>query len=149
MPPAFAEPEIKTLANGLTVFLNPIEGEENIAVVLAYHAGADAQTAPIAGVFKFLEYALFNGPATKPGISEPALAIDVLEPNSIEGGSSIDRFEFGFSSKKENLVPPSILCCISFLKSAGNSFSHRQMVLSMPDRPPARLFRMSFPTAIC
>jgi hypothetical protein len=105
MPPAFAEPEIKTLANGLTVFLNPIEGEENVAVVLAFHAGADAQTAPVAGLFKFLEYALFNGPATKPGISEPALAIDVLEPNSIEGGSSIDRFEFGFSSKKENLVP--------------------------------------------
>jgi len=103
--PASADPEIKTLANGLTVFLNPIEGAANIAVALSFHAGADAQTAPTAGLFKFLEYALFNGPATKPGISEPALAIDVLEPDSIEGGSGIDRFEFGFSSKKENIVP--------------------------------------------
>jgi zinc protease len=103
--PVAAEPEIKTLANGLTVLLDPIEGAEDIAVVLAYHAGADAQTASTAGLFKFLEYALFNGPATKPGISEPALAIDVLEPDSIEGGSGIDRFEFGFSSKKENIVP--------------------------------------------
>jgi hypothetical protein len=105
MTPVFAEPEMKTLANGLTVLLNSIEGEENVAVVLAYRAGADAQTAPIAGLFKFLEYALFNGPATKPGISEPALAIDVLEPSGIEGGASIDRFEFGFSIKRENIVP--------------------------------------------
>ena len=100
-----AQAEVKTLSNGLTVLLDPIENVDNIGIVLAFHAGADAQTAPNAGLFKFLEYALFNGSATKPGISEPALAIDVLEPNSIEGGSGIDRFEFGFSSKKENIVP--------------------------------------------
>ncbi len=103
--PLSAEPDIKTLENGLTVLLHPIEGAENVAVVLAYHAGADAQTASTAGLFKFLEYVLFNGPATKPGISEPASAIDVLEPDGIEGGSGIDRFEFGFSSKKENILP--------------------------------------------
>jgi len=103
--PLFAEPDIKTLENGLTVLLDPIEGTENIAIVLAFHAGSDAQTASTAGLFKFLEYILFNGPATKPGISEPASAIDVLEPDGIEGGAGIDRFEFGFSSKKENLIP--------------------------------------------
>jgi zinc protease len=101
----FAQPDIKTLENGLTILLHPIEGAENVAVVLAYHAGADAQTASTAGLFKFLEYALFNGPAMRPGVSEPASAIDVLEPDGVEGGSGIDRFEFGFSVKKENIVP--------------------------------------------
>lgn len=99
-----AEPQIKTLENGMTLLLNPIEGQDSIAIVLAYHAGADAQTPQTAGLFKFLEYVFFNGPATKPGIAEPASAIDVLEPSAIEGGAGIDRFEFGFSTKKQNLV---------------------------------------------
>jgi len=101
---ANAEPQIKTLENGMTLLLNPIEGQDKIAVVLAYHAGADAQTPQDAGLFKFLEYVLFNGPATKPGIAEPASAIDVLEPSAIEGGVGLDRFEFGFSTNKQNLV---------------------------------------------
>lgn len=103
--PVAAEPQLKTLQNGMTVFLNPIEGEENVAILLAYHAGADAQTAQTAGLFKLLEFALFNGPATSPGTAEPAAAIDVLEPNRLAGGTSLDRFEFGFSVSKEKLVP--------------------------------------------
>jgi zinc protease len=103
--PVAAEPQLKTLGNGMTVFLNPIESEENVAILLAYHAGADAQTAQTAGLFKLLELALFNGPAASPGTTEPAAAIDVLEPNRIAGGASLDRFEFGFSVSKEKLVP--------------------------------------------
>ncbi len=99
-----AEPQIKTLENGMTLLLDPIEGQDSIAIVLAYRAGADAQTPQTAGLFTFLEYVLFNGPATKPGIAEPASAIDVLEPSAIEGGVGIDRFEFGFSTKKQNLI---------------------------------------------
>ncbi len=82
----------------MTILLNPIDGQDSIAIVLAYHAGADAQTPQTAGLFKLLEYVLFNGPATKPGVAEPASAIDVLEPDGI------DRFEFGFSTQKQNLV---------------------------------------------
>jgi zinc protease len=103
--PAAAEPQLKTLSNGMTVFLNPIASEENVAIWLAYHAGADAQTAQTAGLFKLLELVLFNGPAASPGTTEPAAAIDVLEPNRIAGGTSLDRFEFGFSVSKEKLIP--------------------------------------------
>lgn len=122
-----AEPQIKSLANGMTLLLNPIEGQDNVAIVLAYHAGADAQTSQTAGLFKFLEYVLFNGPAAKPGISEPAAAIDVLEPGAIDGGAGIDRFEFGFSTKKQNLV--------AALDTMGYLFSkeRRDSVFAQPD----------------
>jgi len=101
---ASAQYQIKTLANGMTVCLNPIEYEEDISIILAYRAGANSQTASTAGLFKLLEYVLFNGPAANPGIPEPAAAIDVLEAEDIRGGLGIDRFEFGISFKKENLV---------------------------------------------
>ncbi|HPV58407.1 MAG TPA: insulinase family protein, partial [Rectinema sp.] len=102
---ASAQCQIKTLANGMTVCLNPIEYEEDISIILAYRAGANSQTASTAGLFKLLEYVLFNGPAANPGIPEPAAAIDVLEAENIRGGVGIDRFEFGIMFKKENLIP--------------------------------------------
>ncbi|HQB07027.1 MAG TPA: insulinase family protein [Rectinema sp.] len=102
---ASAQCQIKTLANGMTVCLNPIEYEEDISIILAYRAGANSQTASTAGLFKLLEYVLFNGPAANPGIPEPAAAIDVLEAENIIGGVGIDRFEFGIMFKKENLIP--------------------------------------------
>jgi len=100
----FANPQVKTLSNGMVALLNPIEHQENIAIVFAYHAGSDAHTAQNAGLFKLLEYVLFNGAANKPGVPEPAAAIDVLEPSEILGGSGVDRFEFGLVTKKENII---------------------------------------------
>jgi len=146
--PLFAEPDIKTLENGLTVLLNPIEGAENIAVVLAYHAGADAQTASTAGLFKFLEYILFNGPATKPGISEPASPSMYSSRAASKAAQVSIASNSDFPRKKRISYLRSIRSSISFLKSAENSSSLRRTALNMPASPRERLFRTNSRTTI-
>ncbi len=104
---AAAEPQIKTLSNGMTVFLNPVPQESRIAAALSYHAGADSQTAQTAGLFRLLEIVLFNGLAIHPGMPEPAGALDALEPLKIAGGTEIDRLGFSIltdSSRYQQLI---------------------------------------------
>jgi len=122
-----AQISINTLPNGLTVLLNPIEQEERIAIDISFRAGADAQTASTAGLFSLLEYILFNGPAANPGLPEPAEALDVLEPITLFGGTSINRFEFGLACKKQNLTLT--LDTLSYLFSS----ERREFLFGQPD----------------
>lgn len=100
---AAAEPQAKTLSNGMAVFLNPIPEETRIAAALSYHAGADSQTPQTAGLFRMLEALMFNGLASQPGIPEPAGTLDALEPLKIAGGTGIDRFSFSVMADSKRL----------------------------------------------
>jgi len=98
-----AEPQVKTLSNGMTVFLNPIPEETRIAAALSYRAGADSQTPQTAGLFRMLEALMFNGLASQPGMPEPAATLDALEPMKIGGGTGIDRFSFSVMADSQRL----------------------------------------------
>ncbi|HEY9054679.1 MAG TPA: hypothetical protein VIO60_07660, partial [Rectinemataceae bacterium] len=86
-----------SLHNGLEYAIHPILGASEASVLLVFRAGAEAQTAKTAGLFKLVESILFRGSVADPGEPEPAGALETLQVSNLEGGTSLDRFSIGFS----------------------------------------------------
>ncbi len=85
------------LANGITLILLELPGNQSLSMGISFRGGADAQTTKTAGMFHLLEQVLFRGPASIPGEPEPAGAIDALDAEAFDGGARDFRFGFSFN----------------------------------------------------
>jgi zinc protease len=84
------------LDNGLELYVYRDSSLPLTRVQIAFRAGAIAQTADNAGIFRLYERTLFHGDASHPGAAETA-ALAELGVSSIGGGTTAERVSYWFT----------------------------------------------------
>lgn len=85
------------LANGLELFVYRDASLPLARVQLEFRAGAIAQTADDAGIFRLYERTLFQGEVAHPGSAEIRAALADLGVSSIDGGTTAERVSYWFT----------------------------------------------------
>lgn len=101
---AAGAPYRKVLDNGLEILVLEQPEADHVRMGIVFRAGATAQTAQTAGLFRLLELVLFRGNATDPGEPEPGGAVEALGAENISGGAKSDRFDFIFDIQSDRVA---------------------------------------------
>jgi len=112
------------LSNGLEVYAYRDAAVPLARVQIAFKAGAIAQSADSAGLFRLYERLLFRGPASRPGSPSVKAALAALGVSELNGGTGTERVDYWItlpSSKAKQAVAfwaealdPQAICGASF-----------------------------------
>jgi zinc protease len=92
------------LANGLEVYAYHDATASFARVQMVFKAGAIAQHAETAGLFRLYEYMLFGGPAAHTGSDQIKAALSELGVSEINGGTEAERVDYWLTLPSSNVA---------------------------------------------
>jgi zinc protease len=97
------------LSNGLEVFAYQDRALPLARIQLVYKAGAMAQTADNAGLFRLYERLVFDGEPGLPGSAALRDGLDRLGLSAFEGGTGLERISYSITAPSNRLVEAAAL----------------------------------------